>query len=120
MEIIQKEVRLDDPIMVFDIIEQVLSKQMSTQIYVANDLFNELYSNGEQYNVFHSNLVVTSHYNNSEKWLNHRKNGLTIHLASFIHNCNTHMQLVQFKTDKITYTHFNEGLKQLLIIEVEK
>lgn len=123
MEFIEKAVKLSEAVKVFGIIEQVLKKQMSTQVYVANALYLELSQNGSNYHVYHSHLVKASHYNSCEEWLNHTEGGVldnTIHLASFVKNCTNYMQLAQFEANALDYTHFDVDFKQLLLIEVEK
>lgn len=123
MEVIEETVSLNEAVQVFDIIEQVLREQSSTQILVANALYLELSLNGSNYHVYHSHLVKVSHYGNSEEWLNHAVDDSfseTIHLASFIKNCAEYMQLVQFEADGLNYDHFDLGLKQILFIEVKK
>ena len=124
MNVIEKAVRLDEAVRVFDIIEQVLTEQISTQVIVVNALYKELYDNGIKHCIYPTNCVGSPHYSTSgEKWLNHTKSGkldTSKHLALFIANYIDYMQLVQFKTDKLNYIHFNECFQQLLIIEVEK
>lgn len=120
MNVIEEAVSIKEAVKVFGIIEKVLKKQMSTQVIMANALYEELYHNGPKYNVHHSHLVKTSHYNEGEEWLKYSTDDLFDRAASFIPNSTDYMQLVQFKSDKLNYTHFKEGFKHFLIIEVKK
>lgn len=130
MEVIEKAVRLGEAVKVFDIIEQVLREQIDTQVFVDNDLYAELIWCGSKDHVYLENFnsPSSSHYPNDnpncyEIWLNHTvgcASDTTIHKASFINNCTNYMQLVQFEAEGLGYTHFEQDLKQFLLIEVEK
>ena len=128
MKVIEETVRLDEAIKVFDIIEQVLKEEKNTQAFVDISLYEELQRNGAKYHIYGANFERSFHYsddnyNGDEKWLNHTVGGAfyeTIRKASFIENCTDYMQLVQFESDGLGYTHFEQGFKQLLLIEVAK
>lgn len=123
VEFIEKSVRLDEAVKIFSIIEHVLKKEISTQVYVDISLFEELKHNGEKEHVYHANFLGSSHYgkDSNETWLNHTDGGSfdrTIHKASFVDNSTDHMQLVQFVSDKVVYAHFKQGFKQFLLIDL--
>lgn len=134
MKVIEKAVRLDEAVKVFDIIEQVLREQRDTQVFVDNALYEELKRNGSKYHVYLENFPRSFHYHltphsgcdvGDETWLAHTTGysaafSEIIHKASFIDNCTDCMQLVQFEAEGLGYAHFNRAFKQLLFIEVEK
>lgn len=128
MKVIEKVVRLEEAMKVFDIIEQVLKEEKSTQVFVDISLYEELKYNGAKDHIYLANFPRSFHYRNNnnngdETWLNHTVGcafSETIHKASFIDNCTDYMQLVQFASDGLGYAHFDRGFKQLLLIEIAK
>ena len=121
----------------FKIIEQTLSENQNTQVFIDNEIYENLKGmNDENYHVSSPNFSKTWHYNRDsdnfggENWLVLTENGHAyygeIYAASFIHNCTGYYQLVEFisyKSEnypKNNYTHFLAGFEQLLLIHFKK
>lgn len=124
------EVRVErkNPAEIFSIIENELANEPNTQVFISNEIYNELRENNVKYHVFFPNYPKGFHYYHDtedqfiggEQWLNLTEGHAfdnEIARASFIRNCNDYMQLVNFDSSKIdNYTHFFRGFEKLLII----
>lgn len=126
MKIKQAYVTRRNPAEIFSIIENVLSVNPDTQVFIDNDIYEELRRNGVKYNVYSHNYTKCFHYYHDddnfggEEWLDLSEGcyfDKTIAAASFIANSTDCMQLVEFSSKKIEeYTHYLVGFQQLLLI----
>ena len=126
MEIKEVFVARENPADIFSIIEEELSTNPDTQVFIDNNIFYELRSHGRDYNVSSPNYSKCPHYCEEvgEHWLALQKGYIifdkVIARGSFISNCNEYMQLVEFHSSKIKhYTHYLAGFNQLLLILVK-
>ena len=118
-----------DPTRIFSIIEEELSKNINTQVFVDSKIFEELRKNGHKYHVHNPNYMKSWHYMHDkdnfggEEWLDlveETDSNKTIARGSFISNCKDYVQLVEFESSKIEdYTHFLAGFDNLLFIKQE-
>ena len=101
-----------------DILYRELSKSTDTQIFVERSLFDEIRYNYFDYNMAPGNEETTSHYvdyvQNIYEFLN--KRGRTEGIIGFVANCKGFMQVTRFKIDRIDYSHYNCGMKKILIV----
>ena len=98
---------------IFEVIKQSLSVTKDIQIFVAEELIEELRRNGVEHHVY-----------GGETWYGYHKEHAfspLISSASFISNCNGYYQLVEFPNKKVPsdYIHYAVGFKELLLIEVD-
>lgn len=128
MQFIENSVKLDHAEKIFDIINQTLSDNINTQVFVANPILTELTKNNLEHHVFQPNYSKTFHYYHDddnfggEEWYElteGRGCDQAIARASFIGNCKGYQQLVEFHNDKLEYTHFLVGIEQILFIQVD-
>ena len=127
MKIKKAFVTRENPAEIFSIIEDVLSRKPNTQVFVDNNIYNELRRNGTDYKVYSENYAKGFHYWHDEdnfggeQWLvlsEGYKFDKTIARASFIGNSNDYKQLVEFNSQKVKeYIHYLAGFKQLLLIQ---
>ena len=123
MEFKQAFVSLNRPAEVFNVIEDTLSEQPNTQIFVANKLYDRI--RGRFYN---PNIISGFHYYSDPRdnytlvdWFYKIdiKNNHEYHV-SFVANTEEYMQVVNFSSPKVkNYTHYMVGFKQLLLILVK-
>ena len=127
MKIKEAFVTRENPAEIFSIIEDVLSKKINTQVFVDDEIYDELSRNGSDYHVSSPNYMKGFHYHHDsdnfggEEWLAlYEKDSHFdefIARASFIGNCKEYMQLVEFQSSKVEeYIHYLAGFKQLLLI----
>ena len=126
MEIKEVFVARENPADIFSIIEEVLSTNPDTQVFIDDNIFEELRRNGSNYHVYSCNIMKGFHYYTDEdncggeEWLALSEGfafDKCIATASFISNCKEYMQLVKFHSSKVKdYTHYLTGFKQLLLI----
>ena len=129
MKIKQAFVTRENPAEIFSIIEDVLSTQHNTQVFVDDEIYEELRRNGSKHKVYSHNYSKGFHYQHDEdnfggeEWLALSEGCYfdnTIARGSFIQNCKGYMQLVNFKSSKIeNYIHYLVGFKQLLFIQLK-
>ena len=129
MKIKQAFVTRENPAEIFSIIEKELSQKPDTQVFIDNEIYEELCRNGSDYNVYSPNYVKRFHYQHDvdnfggEEWLALSEGcyfDKVIARGSFISNCNKYMQLVEFHSSKVKeYIHYCSGFKQLLLIHFE-
>ena len=128
MKIKQAFVTRENPAEIFSIIEDTLSTRPNTQVFVDNQIYEELRSHGGNYNVSTPNNVKSGHYYyndltnyGGEEWLElHESRYYSPEIArgSFISNCKEYIHLVEFHSSKVRdYTHYFAGFKQLLLIQ---
>ena len=125
MKIKQAIVPRKNPTKIFSIIEDVLSTSPDTQVFVDDEIYEELTRNGTYYHVYPKNALKGFHYNeDEEEWLDLSEGcyfDKTIASGSFISNCNGYMQLVEFHSSKVKrYIHYLTGFEQLLLIRFKK
>ena len=126
MEIKQVYVTRENPAEIFSIIEDILSTNLNTQVFVDDKIYVELSKNDSDYNVSSPNYMKGYHYYHDnenfggEEWLKLSEgcaSDKVIAIGSFIKNTKEYMQLVNFKSSKIkNYTHYMAGFQQLLLI----
>ena len=114
----------DNPAKIFSIIEDFLSEELNTQVFIDEEIYQELNRNGCNYHVNSPNCSSGFHYgDDSVRFLElHEGNWMSKSLAlgSFVCNCQKYMQLVSFNASKVKkYTHYCVGFKQLLLIHFE-
>ena len=129
MKIKQAFVTRENPAEIFSIIEDVLSKEINTQVFIDNEIYYELRRNGRNYHVYQHNCCKGFHYMHDEDnfggedWLALSTGcafDKNIARGSFIGNSTEYMQLVEFHSSKVKdYTHYFAGFKQLLLIRFE-
>ena len=124
MKLIEKELELYEAINFFNIIDEVLTLNRNTQVFINSDLYFELLKNGKNAGVkevYCDN--ATYHYaENKIRWLkyfskNEEGKEIVINVASFVYNSFNYVQLVEFSSKKFArYVHSCEKLEQILII----
>lgn len=118
MEFKQAFVSLKNPEKIFSIIEDTLSSQPDTQVFVDEKLYKQICAKLYSPNILDS----TYHYFEGQvEWfeLHDRKNKILYH-ASFVSNTEEYVQLVEFNSPKVSeYIHYLSGFKQLLLILVK-
>lgn len=125
MKVTETFIPRDNPAKIFSIIEDFLSKEFDTQIYIDDEIYSELHRNSYDYHVYFPKWTREFHYGDDNRvhFVNlHESNWMskTIALASFVSNCAEYMQLVGFRSSKVEdYTHYLVGFKNLLIIHFE-
>ena len=128
MKVTKAYVARKNPAEIFSIIENILSTNLNTQIFIDNTIYEELKKNGSDYNVYAHNYLKGSHYESDdffrgEQWLALSEGDYfdsVIAKGSFVSNCNDYMQLVEFNSSKVkNYTHYLTGFNQLLLIHFQ-
>ena len=121
-----------NPAEIFSVIENFLSDNIDTQIFVDNEIYKELKYHGHDFNVYQANYENSSHYHS------HYHGGCKFSItdsfkltsgcffdkeiahASFVQQTKEYNQLIDFASSKIKdYAHFHVGFKQLLFIHFE-
>lgn len=111
MKIKQAFVTRENLASIFSIIEAVLSTIPDTQVFVDDIIYFELRRNRSDYNVDFHNMENRDYFEGGELYFDE-----VIARASFISYCTGYMQLVEFHSSKVNYTHYLKGFKQLLLI----
>lgn len=134
MQIKEMYVSINNAERIFEIIKDALNECNDTQIFVADDLIDDLIDefrkNGVKHHVFYFNGGKCFHYDHDsdgfggETWYGYHRDTFfspLISSASFISNCRGYFQLVEFPNGKhpSQYTHYCVGFKKLLLIEVD-
>lgn len=122
----------EKPVEIFSIIENALSENINTQIFVDDEIYEELKNHGNEYNVFKANYENNFHYysdfRDGCRYSITKNLKLTqgcffdpaIAYASFVSNTKEYQQIVSFGSAKIKdYNHYCVGFKQLLLIHFE-
>lgn len=129
MNVKEAYVTRENPAEIFSIIEDQLFSTPDTQIFVSNEIYQDLRRYGEKYHVYTADLTRTSHYNvdgelGGEEWLILTEGTYfdkLIARASFISNCRGYKQLVEFHSFKVCeYIHYMMRFKALLLIQFEE
>lgn len=124
MKLIEKDLEQYEALKIFSIIDEVLTENRNTQIFVDSDLFFELLQNGKKSNVKETYCDnATYHYaENRIRWLkyfikNEEGEEKIINVASFVYNSFNYVQIVEFSSNNFArYVHSCEKLDQILII----
>ena len=119
MKVKQAYVTREKPEEIFSIIEDTLSSEPNTQVFVDKKIYNQLCAKIYSPNI----LDTTYHYfENQVKWFEicDRKSKLLSH-ASFVSNTEEYVQLVEFISPKFDeeYIHYFAEFRQLLLILVK-
>jgi len=123
MRIIEKTVSLENAEMIFEIIADVLTKNINAQVFIDDKILDELRSS-RKHHVSNPNYEKTFYYHHEqdgyggEEWYDFNQEGKKRAVCSFISNCNGYGRLVEFK--QLGYTHFMVGFKYLLLIKKER
>lgn len=126
MKVKKVYVTRENPAKIFSLIEQELSIEPNTQVFIDDKIYEELKRNGSDYHVYSDNYMKGYHYYHSdddwggEEWLSLSERyafDKRIARGSFVSNSKEYMQLVNFDSSKVKdYTHYLAGFNQLLLI----
>lgn len=137
MKVKEISVPRSDATRIFTVIEEELSTNPNTQVFVDYRIYKDLRVNHWDYGISLPNIVKGFHYyhdsdnSGGEDWLVLNGNqsytdgcgcfhAHEVARGSFIYNCKDYMQLVDFKSAKVdSYTHYLMGFEQLLLIQFE-
>lgn len=108
------------------IIEKELIQCLDTQIFVEQDLLNEIRKNNVEHHIFaHNYFSPGFHYEEDviEKYGFHKGHAYSDLNAQihFVSNCSGYHQVCLFSSKQIEeYRHYRHGMKQIIIIHAEK
>ena len=104
------------------IIENVLKRNMNTQIFFSEILFHRLLQSNNGI-IWGESVVESFHYgDNVEKafvintCFNNKKQTIQMH---FVKNCSDYMHLTYYATKGLIYHHYLNGMKRVLIINAD-
>ena len=123
MKVIEKTLAINDALKIFNIIEEALRENQSTQIFVNTKFINELGRNGIKDNVYYKDIAqLYDRFGSKYKvysLMHNTKSDEFINRAFFTHVFNDYEVVLEFYAKGFeSYSHFCEGCEQILVIDV--
>ena len=103
-----------------NVIYEILKKCKDSQIYIEDCIINSL---KKDHLLWAENYIKESHYGDSEDMFGvERTYTFAVdHSRMFlVDNCNDYAQVSYFRKEDIKYTHYLQGIKQIIFIYEEK